>query len=79
MRNSRRLFRDYQHGSGSDEGAVEIDLRDVVSYRARSGRDGCCGESAATKRAIVQALPEGEEGNAALLGREIAARRRHTQ
>lgn len=79
MRDSRRLRRDHQHGFGSDEGAVEVDLRDVVSYCARSGRDGCCGKSAATKRAIVRDLPEGKEGNVALPGREITARRRHAQ
>lgn len=78
VRNSRWLRRDHQHGSGSNEGAVEIDLRDAVSYRARPGRDGRCGESAAIERAIVRAIPEGEEGNAALTGREIAARCRHT-
>lgn len=79
MRNPRRLRRDHQYGCGSDEDIAEIDLRDAVSYRARPGRDGRCGESAAIERAIVRAIPEGEEGNVALLGRKIEARCRHTQ
>jgi len=49
MRDPWRLRRNYQHGPGSDEGVIEVDLCDAVSYCARPGRDGCCGESAATE------------------------------
>jgi len=49
VRDPRRLRRDHQHGSGSDEGVVEVDLRNAVSYRTRPGRDGRCSESTAAE------------------------------
>jgi len=79
MRYPWRLRRNYQHGSRSNEGAIEVDLCNAVSYRARPGRDGCCGESTATEWAIVWAIPEREKGNSTFSSREITARRRHTQ